>query len=176
MARNTHGGGSQTNANGLKFEQETDLKDALSKITGYSVVNNKLYFNNKIIGILAGKHKLYKELLEPKKIDYTKIISKQLLPDEAIYLNSKNTVFIIEKKFQNGSGSVDEKLQTCDFKKRQYTKLFKPLGIKVEYIYILNDWFNQQCYKDVLDYIKEKNCYYFFNEIPLNFLGLPKIN
>ena len=26
--------------------------------------------------------------------------------------------------------------------------------------------------KDILDYIKENGCYYFFNEIPLDFLGL----
>jgi len=46
-------------------------------------------------------------------------------------------------KFQKVAGSVDEKLQTCGFKKRQYTELLKPLDINVEYIYILNDWFQQ---------------------------------
>lgn len=176
MARNTHGGGSQTNANGLKFEQETDLKDALLQINGYKIENNELYFNNQYIGILASKNNLYKILLEPNGINYEDIISKKLLPDEAIYLNYQKTVFIIEKKFQNVSGSVDEKLQTCGFKKRQYTKLFAPLGINVEYLYIFNDWFAQPQYTDVLEFIKENNCHYFFNEIPLDFLGLPHIN
>jgi hypothetical protein len=41
-------------------------------------------------------------------------------------------------------------------KKQQYTKLFKPLNIEVEYIYILNDWFHKTEYKDVLNYIGSK--------------------
>jgi hypothetical protein len=75
-------------------------------------------------------------------------------------------------KFQNGPGSVDEKLQTCDFKKKQYTKLLKKGGIKVEYIYVLNDWFRKPEYKNVLGYIREVGCHFYFNEIPLKALGL----
>lgn len=82
-------------------------------------------------------------------------------------------MYIIEKKFQNGSGSVDEKLQTCDFKKLIFTRLLKPLNINVEYIYVLNDWFKQECYKDVLEYILSKDCQYYYNEIPLTKLPLP---
>lgn len=176
MAKNIYGGGSQTNANGLKFEQETDLKDALLRINGYTIKNNQLYFNNQHIGILASKNNLYNLLLEPMGINYQDIISKKLLPDDAIYLSNHKTVFIIEKKFQNVSGSVDEKLQTCGFKKMQYIKLFRPLEINVEYIYILNEWFHKPQYVDVLAFIKENNCHYFFNEIPLDFLGLPHIS
>lgn len=176
MTKNIYGGGSQTNVHGLKFEQETDLHNALIQINGYSIQNNFLYFNGQYIGIIASKNNLYKLLLEPNKIDYSKIISKKLLPDEAIYLDNKKAVFIIEKEFQNVSGSVDEKLQTCGFKKSQYTKLFAPLGIRVEYLYILNQWFTHPQYKDVLEFIIESNCYYFFNEIPLDFLGLPHID
>lgn len=176
MSKNLHGGGSKTNINGLTFEQETDLKDALLKIPGYTIQNNKLYFNKAYIGIIAGKRNLYKLILEPNGINYKNFLSKQMLPDEAIYIEKIKTIFIIEKKFQNSLGSVDEKLQTCDFKKKQYTKLFKPLGITVEYLYVLNDWFKQNQYEDVLDYIKESNCNYFFNEIPLDFLKLPHIH
>lgn len=176
MAKNIYGGGSNTNANGLNFEQETDLKDALLKIPGYDIQGNSIYFNNSFIGVIASKHDLYRVLLEPNGINYKEIISKKLLPDEAIYLESLKTVFIIEKNFQNVAGSVDEKLQTCGFKKRQYTKLFSLLNIEVEYLYIFNDWFSQPQYNDVLEYIKESNCNYFFNEIPLQFLGLPHIS
>ena len=42
----------------------------------------------------------------------------------------------------------------------------------VEYVYILNDWFNDPVYRDVLDYIKSVGCHYFFSELPLEFLGL----
>jgi hypothetical protein len=75
-------------------------------------------------------------------------------------------------KFQYVAGSVDEKLQTCDFKKKQYTKLLREAGIKVEYIYVLNDWFAKPDYRNVLEYVKEVGCHYFFNEIPLKTIGL----
>jgi hypothetical protein len=84
-----------------------------------------------------------------------------------------NSFYVIEIKFQQVAGSVDEKLQTCHFKKRQYEKLMNSLGVKVEYIYILSDWFQAPAYKDVLAYIKEVDCDYFFEEITLNRLGLP---
>jgi hypothetical protein len=70
-------------------------------------------------------------------------------------------------------GSVDEKLQTCDFKKKQYIKLLSQLNVEVEYIYILDDWFRHEKYKDVLDYIISVRCQYYFNYIPLSKLGLP---
>jgi hypothetical protein len=82
------------------------------------------------------------------------------------------TVYIIEKKYQAGSGSVDEKLQTCDFKKKQYIKLFKPLNIKVEYYYVLNDWFRRPEYEDVFEYIESVGCKYFIEELPLEEVGL----
>ncbi len=76
-------------------------------------------------------------------------------------------------KHQEGGGSVDEKLQTCDFKKKQYKKLMAPLNIEVEYIYILDDWFRKPEYKDALDYIISVGCQYYFQYLPLYKLGLP---
>lgn len=52
-------------------------------------------------------------------------------------------------------------------------KLVTPLGLRVEYVYVLNDWFRKKEYKDVLDYIQSVNCHYKFNELPLSWLGLP---
>ena len=72
-----------------------------------------------------------------------------------------------------GNGSVDEKLQTCDFKKKQYQKLLSSLNMEVEYIYLLSNWFQQAGYRDVLDYIISVNCRYYFEYIPLQVLGLP---
>lgn len=83
-----------------------------------------------------------------------------------------NTAYIIEKKFQSGSGSVDEKLPGCHFKKLEYEKLFTPLGFSVEFMYVFNDWFLDKKYEDMLKYIKYMGCNYCFNEIPLSFLGL----
>jgi hypothetical protein len=68
---------------------------------------------------------------------------------------------------------VDEKLQTCDFKKKQYQRLFAPLNYEVEYVYILSEWFNRPAYKDVFTYINSVGCQYYFGYLPLQKLGLP---
>jgi hypothetical protein len=99
-----------------------------------------IYYQNRLVASSFKKHELYR-FLETQGVDWSKILSKRLLPDDAIYVINNNTIFIIEIKYQEVAGSVDEKLQTCGFKLRQYQKLFAPLNYEVEYIYILNDWF-----------------------------------
>lgn len=176
MARkaNTVGGGANTNVNGLQFERETDINEILDKLPNFEVRDNIILKDDIEIAQYYEKHTLYTQFLVPRGIDYTEIISKKLLPDSAIYVESSKgkTMFIIEKKYQGGSGSVDEKLQTCDFKKKQYQKLLHPLGIEVEYIYLLNEWFDQPMYKDVFKYIKSVGCDYYIKEIPLTRLNL----
>lgn len=172
MARNTHGGGANTNYYGLAFEQETSLEEALEE-AGYNVINHQVYHRGERIAVSVGKNRLYKMGLELNGIDYRDYISKKLYPDEALLNLTNDTVYIIEKKFQHSAGSVDEKLQTCDFKKKQYQKLFKPLEIEVEYFYVLNDYFDQPQYRDVFEYILSAGCKFFFNEIPIDELELP---
>lgn len=165
-------GGSKT-LTGLRFESRITLEKVISSLPNYKVLGDIVYFKDKKIAEFYQKYKLYKNLLKPKGVDYSHIISKKLLPDEAILILKDSTLYIIEIKFQEVPGSVDEKLQTCDFKNKQYKKLLAPLNISVKYVYVLNDWFAKKEYKDVLDYVKSVGCYYFFNEIPLFFLRLP---
>lgn len=168
---NIYGGGARTNKNGLHFEQVTSLNAAL-EVAGYTIKNNEVYNNKELIGVSVPKKQLYTKFLEKQGLDYAKYNSKQWQPDEA-FINFKNkTAYIIEKKFQNCSGSVDEKLPGCHFKKLEYKKLFEPLNYNIEYIYVFNDWFLQHQYRDTLEYIKRMGCHYFFNEIPLDFLNL----
>lgn len=162
-------GGAKTQT-GLRFEERIHLATAISKLQGYTVANDDVLFNNEKVAQLYTKNKLYTNLVAEEGVDYKKYISKRLLPDEAILVGK--TLFIIEMKFQFVAGSVDEKLQTCDFKMKQYMKLLEPLGIEVEYVYVLNDWFKKDEYADVLEYIKSVGCHYYFNEIPLKFIGL----
>lgn len=164
-------GGANTKT-GLKFERHVDLLSVFKKTKGYTVEGNVLFFNGKKVAKSFKKNGLY-NFLKEKGVDYKNIISKKLLPDEAIFVLSKNTLFIIEMKFQKVAGSVDEKLQTCDFKKKQYTKLMAPLNIDVDYIYILNYWFKKSEYTDVLDYIISVGCRYYFKILPLKDLGFP---
>lgn len=169
------GGNTQT---GILFEREISISEILSKISGYRIIkeNDKagelVYFEDMLVGKCLKKNDFYK-FLEEESIDWKKIVSKRLLPDDALYVIVRETLFIIEVKYQQVSGSVDEKLQTCDFKRKQYQKLVKPLKLKVEYVYVLNDWFKKQEYRDVLDYIDSVNCHYKFGEIPLAWFGLP---
>ncbi len=169
---NTHGGGSQTNANGLAYELETSLDEFL-KSEGYSIVDNEIFDTEAVkIGLSVQKYKLYSEFLKPNGINYIDYISKRLLPDDAFVNFLNKTIYIIEKKYQKQAGSVDEKLATCDFKVKEYKKLFKPLGYKVKYIYVLSNFFDNPKYDDVLDYIQSMNCDYLFNELTLDIIGL----
>lgn len=96
---NIHGGGAGTNANGLSFEQTTDLNDALS-IAGYNVSGQTVYDGNIKIGLSVQKHKFYKHFLEPANINYTDYNSKKWLPDECFINLKTKTVYIIEKNFK----------------------------------------------------------------------------
>lgn len=167
-------GGGNTKT-GLNFEKRRDILRLLKRLTGYSVKGNIIFYKDEEIARSYRKNGLYK-YLEHRKIDYKQILSKKLLPDEALYVIINNTLFIIELKFQSGSGSVDEKLQTCDFKRKQYAKLMAQLNIEVEYIYVLNDWFRKPEYKDTLDYIISVGCQYYFQYLPLQKIGLPVPN
>jgi hypothetical protein len=171
MKEKGRGGGNTIT--GLHFERKTDILSLLNTKNGYKVIRNSIYFEEKQVARSFKKYALYR-FLKSEGVDYTKIISKKLLPDEAIYVIVNNTLFIVEMKFQKVGGSVDEKLQTCDFKRKQYAKLMAPLNIEVEYIYILSDWFRKPEYKDVCDYIISVGCQYYFDYLPLQKLGLPQ--
>ena len=157
---------------GLIYEGEVDLSTYLAKQKDYDIDGTNVLYKGKVIAYIFKKHEFY-YFLEKNNIDWKQLISSKLLPDNCIYVIVNNTLFIIEVKNQNVAGSVDEKLQTCDFKRKQYNNLLSQLNIEVEYIYILSKWFKNPKYKDVLDYIISVNCQYYFDYIPLQKLGLP---
>ncbi|MCM8817479.1 MAG: hypothetical protein NC913_08245 [Candidatus Omnitrophica bacterium] len=171
-------GGGKT-ITGLNFEKKIDVQRLLRNIPGYEVkkipgkAGTGIFFKGELVARCFRKHQFYEFLEEEHNIDWKSIISKKLLPDDALLVIIRETLFIIEVKYQKVAGSVDEKLQTCDFKRKQYMKLVQPLGLRVEYVYVLNEWFKKPQYKDVLDYIVSVNCHYRFGEIPLAWLGLP---
>ena len=189
-------GGSNTKT-GLAFELKTDLPTFIAKQHGYEIFENdfdikrkdgkvtkkkrkkvsrwSVTYKGEYVAEIFQKHGLYR-YFDEVDLKYNEILSKKLLPDDSIFVMDNNTVFIIEKKTQNTNGSVDEKLQTCDFKLKQYKKLFSPLNKEVKYYYLLDEWFLKKKYKDVLDYVNSVGCYYRFNYIPLKEFGLPVPN
>ena len=129
-------GGSNTKT-GLQFEGQMDLSTFLGKQKNYSINKEKVFFKKKLIAKIFKKHSFYKFLKE-LQINWKDIISKQLLPDDSIFVIIKNTVYIIECKFQKVQGSVDEKLQTCDFKKGNIKNYFLELILMLNiFIYLM---------------------------------------
>ena len=131
-----------------------------------------VFFDDKLV-CRYFKNQEFNKFLQENDIDWKSKISRRLLPDNALWIIVRETLFIVEIKFQEVEGSVDEKLQGCDFKRKQYLELVSVLGLKVEYVYVLNDWFQKPKYRDVLHYINSVNCHYVFNELPLGWLCLP---
>lgn len=109
-------GGANTKT-GLVFEGKTDLSTFLAAQKGYKIEGEKVFFKNEMVARIFKKHSFYNVFLKELGIDWQKIISTKILPDDSIFVIVKNTLYIIECKFQQVEGSVDEKLQTCDFKK-----------------------------------------------------------
>ncbi len=171
MIKNGKGGGNTRT--GLIFEGKTDLATFLDNQPHYTVNGHSVYFDDEKVAEVYKKYAFYNVFLKKLDIDWRNYISKQMLPDDSIFVLSNNNLFIIECKHQQVAGSVDEKLQTCDFKKKQYKKLLAPANIDVEYIYLLDEWFKDSKYQDVLDYIHSVGCDYYFEYIPLTRLGLP---
>ena len=146
-------GGANTKT-GLVFEIEKDLVTFLGKQVGYTTQKIEGYkqsyfilYNKEQVARTFPKNDLYTFLEKEHNLMWSDVLSKKLLPDDALYVVLNNTVYIIEKKNQQVAGSVDEKLQTCDFKRKQYKKLFSRLNFEVEYIYLLSDWFKTPAYK-----------------------------
>jgi len=119
-------GGSKT-LTGLNFEKNVDFLDLLKNIKGYTVQKSEkkaglgVFFDGELVARAFKKHDFYR-FLEENDIDWKKIISKKLLPDDALLVIVRETLFIIEIKYQQVAGSVDEKLQTCDFKRKTILK------------------------------------------------------
>lgn len=164
-------GGANTRT-GLIFEGKTDLATFLSQQPGYRVKGIDVYYDDDLVAHVFKKQAFYR-YIERLGVDWRKHLSKKLYPDNCIYVIVNNTLFVIECKSQRVAGSVDEKLQTCDYKRKRYRKLLAELNYEVEYVYILNDWFRQPEYKDTLEYIISVGCHYYFDYIPLQKLGLP---
>ena len=97
MKINGFGGGNTRT--GLNFEKSTDILTLLNLTEGYSVNGNIIYFEGVEVARSLKKNALY-VYLKSKGVDYKLVLSKKLLPDDAIYVIVNNTLYIIEVKFQ----------------------------------------------------------------------------
>jgi hypothetical protein len=165
--RGTGAGGAETNVNGLLYEEKIDLsslykecirekneKTRTIKFSGYEreFINANKSALHKYMTIIGEKNTNLQPAAGCKE------------PDEAYIDINKKIVYIIEKKFQQTPGSVDEKLQTAPFKKQHYGKQFP--NYKIYYIYCLSDWFKRDEYISVLQYLSESNIPIFWGNDP----------
>ena len=162
--KGTGAGGANTNVNGLSYEDKTNLEPLYTvlkteKIDKKTELKTIKFPNYEISLINANKSKLYKYLKGINEKNTTlQPAAGCKEPDEAYIDNVRKTIFIIEKKFQQTEGSVDEKIQTGPFKKFHYSQQFP--NYKIHYIYCLSDWFKRAEYTSVLDYLLN-------NDIPI---------
>ena len=150
LNRGTGAGGSNTNANGLPYEEITELRED----ERYRIIEQ---INNGIKVEIDGN-----ELFKVKKSELTTFMKnigeyqekeKKLQPDEC-YIDIKNRIInIIEKKFQQTSGSVDEKIQTAVFKKEFYEEQY--MNYRIKYCYCLSDWFRQSKYNPEMRFLSK---------------------
>lgn len=141
--RGTGAGGSNTNASGLPFEEKTSNEQRLldNGFMKKSIDKTNYY--------LTKTFENGKELIYVKQRGLRKYLEKFLgkttcfNPDEAYLWKNGDayTLRVVEKKNQNVPGSVIEKLQTGNFKKRKYEK---ELGIEVNYAYCMSAYLKKQ--------------------------------
>ena len=170
------GAGGVNTVSGAYFEQITHGKAPgipvhKTKLRTYFESNtNKLFSLSKIFekNSHVPTSQISKDKWErAKQFEGKFLLTKALEPDECWIDKESSTMTIFEKKFQDTNGSVDEKIQTCEFKWRQYKKIATELGIEnVYYVFILGDFFKNPYYKDALDYVRSIPCcdYYFASD------------
>ena len=162
--RGTGAGGSKTNKHGLDFEKEIYLKKWLAKEYKLKNISKsktdffEIYQKNKLIGYYGRQGQIYNCLeLLIKHVDkdfINKIFSKKINPDSFILNIKKQHITIFEKKWQQMSGSVDEKLQTAPFKLKMFNRLLKSTRYSISYEYVLSEWFKNPIYRNIWEYYK----------------------
>lgn len=180
-------GGANTNRNGIPFEKKTDFAQMVSSLKKYRIEEidfkeidikykkkskaYKVYRNAKLIGKIMSKHRFY-NFLDDEGIKSTN--SKGWLPDEAFINFENHTVYIIEKKWQEVKGSVDEKLLGLGNKRRLYQRLLdkanKPYS--VQFIFVGNKFFLDEEHKDVLEMLRGDGVTIMIDKIDMKFFGL----
>lgn len=175
-------GGANTNRNGIPFEKKTDFSQMISSLRDYRIEEidfkdkkkskaYEVYRNDKIIGRIMSKHRFY-NFLADENIESTN--SKGWLPDEAFINFENHTVYIIEKKWQEVKGSVDEKLLGLGNKRRLYQRLLDKAEnpYPVQFVFVGNDFFLNEEHKDVLEMLRGDGVTIMIDKIDMKFFGL----
>ena len=154
--KGTGAGGSNTNKNGLTYEKEKDLSSEYEVIERMQICEKIRFKSSPNKTLITGKKSEFKKYLKSSESDIPDFIRKGIhgtkRPDK--WFISDNNIFIVELKFQQGGGSVCEKLQTPMQKIRNLKDRYP--GKKIHYIYGLHEWFRENCEADIYYLEKDK--------------------
>ena len=93
-----------------------------------------LNFEKKVIlnkeGINLSKNNLYK-FLKNKGIEWNKIISRKLLPDEAYYNEETSILIFMRKNFKRPKGPLMKSHKPADLKFGNFLKLAMQSGLRI---------------------------------------------
>lgn len=177
-------GGANTNASGLPYEDKVaeELRNELTQ-NGFREIESLRKQDKEKVKLevykksdhqieIAFKNAFYKEFIEELGIDYKNLFSARLIPDIVLINKQKKKVTIIEVKNQTGSGSVLEKLQTCDYKYYYYSKLLAKHNYQIQIVWRLGKYFqdNSKSLQSVYEYMLMKNSIYYFEKIPIEII------
>ena len=138
--------------------KKTTLEENYTVFSSYNT-HDIIKFNNCAKSYVHTLQSKFMKYMKNKKNDKIHLAHGCKNPDECFIDEKNKTIFIIEKKFQQVSGSVCEKIQTPDFKVWQYGRMFPEYTIV--YTYLLSDWFKTNCIAE-LEYLDFKNIKYWF--------------
>lgn len=176
-------GGANTNKTGLKFEKDTDFSELVDLLPQYDVQEIvfpdkkstkgfEVYRGNDLVGKIMPQYRFYDFLAE---IGIENTNSKQWKPDE-VFINFENhTVYIVEKKWQETEGSVDEKLLGFGNKRRLYQRLLDKADIpfSVQFIFVGNSsFFGKEKYRDSFEMLRGDGVKIMLDEYDMSFFGL----
>lgn len=173
-------GGANTNASGKPFEEKTSIIPELIKLD----FKKKIFGNGKkdyyYIKEFTNKKVLFLEQNGFKKYieqNFNKNVRRK--PDEAFIIQENNniTIKILEKKNQNGEGSVFDKIFNGPTIKEEY-QYHLGNNFKVEYSYCLSDYFKNKLNDSYFDYYKKlcnkENIKIFYADDPEYFKNICK--
>lgn len=195
-------GGANTNRGGLAFERSTDLVARIQRDLNEIYDVRQISIAQPVIKTAKGS--VY-EIIKKSTGNTVGIITKQMQfynvmynnyqglenqnhkkwkPDEAFFNFETNTVYIVEKKWQQSTGSVDEKIFGFVNKRRLYQNNFNHLSKEpkptVEFSALFNKdyWVdgnkgrNEASYADYFDNLRIDGVKIFFDEYDYWWFGL----
>jgi hypothetical protein len=136
--KGTGAGGAATNLSGKDFERCSFISDVNSV---KEKIGQKFFINENEVVRYATQHKIVKMLKHYYEIEAVKIDGYRPVPDEAMYVEKQKTLYVLEYKTQNRSGSVDEKLNGGVAKLRQLNKMFDN-KVVVKFGFVLSNFFD----------------------------------